>query len=193
MKASLYIALLHYPIQNRNGETVPTAVTNLDLHDISRTGRTYGAKAYYVVTPVEDQHGIVARILTYWKTESSKKYHPDRFEALSIVSLQRNFGEVLADITEREGGVRPEVVLTDARQRPNSVTYKDFREELWSPKREKPVLLVFGTGWGLAEEFYSHADRVLYPVFGPNGASGDYNHLSVRAAAGIILDRLFGR
>ncbi len=55
-------------------------------------------------------------------------------------------------------------------------------------KSGQPHLLVFGTAWGLAEPFISKADYVLEPI---SGAS-DYNHLSVRTAAGIILDRLLG-
>jgi hypothetical protein len=51
-----------------------------------------------------------------------------------------------------------------------------------------PHLLVFGTAWGLAEAFISEADYILEPITG----SPDYNHLSVRTAAGIILDRLLG-
>ncbi|MCP4687771.1 MAG: RNA methyltransferase, partial [Desulfobacterales bacterium] len=33
---NLHLALLHYPVVNKNGEPVASAVTNLDLHDISR-------------------------------------------------------------------------------------------------------------------------------------------------------------
>ncbi|HEY6838272.1 MAG TPA: RNA methyltransferase, partial [Geobacteraceae bacterium] len=53
---------------------------------------------------------------------------------------------------------------------------------------EQPYLLVFGTGWGLTEELFERADLVLRPIKGP----GSYNHLSVRSAAAIILDRLLG-
>ena len=52
----------------------------------------------------------------------------------------------------------------------------------------QPYLLIFGTGWGLTETVFSRADVVLEPVRGP----GSYNHLSVRSAVAIILDRLFG-
>jgi hypothetical protein len=52
-----------------------------------------------------------------------------------------------------------------------------------------PVLLLFGTGWGLTEEVLAAADRRLEPIQG----AGDFNHLSVRAACAITLDRLLGR
>jgi hypothetical protein len=50
-------------------------------------------------------------------------------------------------------------------------------------------LLIFGTAWGLPENFIAEADYILNPVIG----NTDYNHLSVRSAVAIILDRLFGR
>jgi hypothetical protein len=49
-------------------------------------------------------------------------------------------------------------------------------------------VLVFGTGWGLTEEVLGRADDLLEPILG----TGAYNHLSVRSAAAIILDRLRG-
>ena len=47
---------------------------------------------------------------------------------------------------------------------------------------------MLGTGWGLTDEIMSMADVTLEPILGPT----DYNHLSVRSAAAIILDRLRG-
>jgi hypothetical protein len=49
-----------------------------------------------------------------------------------------------------------------------------------------PELLLLGTGWGLAAEVLERVDDVLEPIAG----SGPYNHLSVRTAAAIVLDRL---
>ncbi len=42
----IYIGLVHHPVRNRHGETVATAVTNLDIHDIARAARTYGIRGY---------------------------------------------------------------------------------------------------------------------------------------------------
>lgn len=188
----VYIALLHFPMVNRNGQIVTTAVTNMDIHDISRSARTFGMKGYFIVTPIEDQQELVGRILSHWSTEKSRQYHPDRFEALSLLRLVRTFDEVKAAI-RAEQGQDPEVVLTDARPLPNSVSYAEYRRELSDPKREgKPVLVVFGTGWGISDVFYPEVHRILAPVYGPEGKEG-YNHLSVRSAVAIILDRLFGQ
>lgn len=35
--ANLYLGLVHYPIYNKNMQVIATAVTNFDIHDISRT------------------------------------------------------------------------------------------------------------------------------------------------------------
>lgn len=147
---------------------------------------------YFLVTPIEDQHEVVGRILQYWGSDSAKKHHPDRVEALSLVRLVRNFDEVKTAIRAVHG-IDPEVVLTDARPLPNSVSYSQYREELADPNRgNRPVVLVFGTGWGISDAFYPEVHRILAPVYGPKGKEG-YNHLSVRSAVAIILDRLFGQ
>ncbi len=191
MSAPVYIALLHYPMTNRKGEPITTAVTNLDIHDIARSARTFGMKGYFILTPIEMQHEVVGRILRHWRSSESQAYHPDRFEALSLVRLVRTFDEIKSSI-RAEHGEEPEVVLTDARPAPNSVSYAEYRNELTDPARKKPALVVFGTGWGVSEAFYPEVHRRLVPVHGPEGEEG-YNHLSVRSAVAIILDRLLGK
>ncbi len=164
----------------------------MDIHDISRSARTFGVKKYFLVTPIEDQHELVERILSHWRTEQSRQYHPDRVEALSLVRMVKSFEDVKAAI-RAECGEDPEVVLTDARPIPNSISYAEYRRELEDPCRlKKPVALVFGTGWGISDVFYPEVHRILAPVYGPEGVEG-YNHLSVRSAVAIILDRLFGQ
>ena len=193
MSAPVYVALLHYPMTNRMNETVTTAVTNMDLHDISRTCRTYEVRRYFVLTPLEPQHVVVGRILKHWSSEQSATYHPDRFSALSRIQMVRTFDEIRAQILS-DTGEQPEVVLTDAREVDKisrlRVSYEDYARELAGRDRTKPCLIVFGTGWGISEAFYSEVNRVLPPVYGPLGPEG-YNHLSVRSAVAIILDRLF--
>jgi len=51
-----------------------------------------------------------------------------------------------------------------------------------------PFLILLGTGWGLTDEILARSDYILEPIEGDS----DYNHLSVRSAAAIILDRLLG-
>ena len=175
-------------MRNRHGQVVTTAVTNMDIHDIARSCKTFGIKKYFLMTPIKVQHELVERILGHWRTEKSRLYHPDRFEAISLVGLAHSFQEVKDEI-EREEGEAPEVVLTTARVLPGAISYKSYRREV-SCGRKKPCLLVFGTGWGVAEEFYSEVHKILMPILGPGS---EYNHLSVRSAVAIILDRLFGK
>ena len=69
---------------------------------------------------------------------------------------------------------------------PNSVSYADLSSEIYSD--ENPYLLLFGTGWGLTDEIMNMSYKILNPIRGET----EYNHLSVRSAVSIILDRLFG-
>jgi hypothetical protein len=189
------MALLHHPMTNRKGEVVTTAVTNLDIHDIARSACTYGMKRYFILTPIAVQHELVGRILGHWQKPQSKEFHPDRFEALSLVKLVHQFSEIRSIIRE-ECGEDPEVVMTDARPLDDPkfsepMSYADYRRILEEPGRTRPALIVFGTGWGIEKSFYPEVDRILAPIYGFQGAEG-YNHLSVRAAVAIILDRLRG-
>ncbi len=144
---NLYLALAHYPVVNKRGEIIAAALTNLDLHDISRAAKTYGVKSFYVVTPLSDQQVLAKKIIAHWTGGAGAVYNPDRRSALELI--------------------------------------KEFRGILES---SMPHLLIFGTAWGLAESLISQADFVLEPIAGTTG----YNHLSVRCAAAIILDRLLG-
>jgi hypothetical protein len=174
----------------------------MDIHDISRTATTYGIQEYFLVTPVEDQRELVEEVLRYWRRPESQAYHPDRAQALSRVRAVRDFDEAKAAIRARHGQ-DPEVVLTDAQTRaalPKPLAYADYRRELEGrPETGAPVLLVFGTGWGVSDAFYPEVHRILAPVYGPEGGHAEtgmplgYNHLSVRAAVAVILDRLFGK
>lgn len=185
------VVLLHYPISNRAGETITTAVTNMDLHDISRSCRTYEVDHYYVVTPVKEQQELVGRILDHWKLPRSKEWHPDRYDALSRLQMVSYFEDVIADLKSRYSDLEIEVCMPDARTIPGQLGYQGTRER-WAQEPKSGVkVIVLGTGWGVAPEFYHHVQTYLAPIDGPLGREG-YNHLSVRAACAIILDRLFG-
>ena len=183
--ARLYLALIHHPVVNRRGETITSAVTNLDLHDISRAARTFGVRAVYCVTPLLDQRRLVGRLIGHWTGGYGASGNPDRRDALQLLSVTASLAEAIADVAGREKQ-RPKTVATCARRQPHSVSCERLREHL---SRGMPHLLLFGTAWGLAPEAIAEADAVLAPVEG----AGRYNHLSVRSAAAIILDRLAGR
>ncbi len=181
----VYCALLHYPVRDRDGQCVTTAVTNLDVHDIARSARTYGVERYYVVTPIEAQHLLVQRIIEHWSTGAGRRRIPERQVALALCQPVASLQQVLAELEAREGR-RPLLVATSARSEPGraSTSFSALRARLAT--EDEAFLILFGTGHGLADPVLAQADLLLEPIAGP----GDYNHLSVRAAAAIVLDRL---
>ena len=185
MAPALYIGLVHYPIYNKHEEIVATAITNFDIHDIARTARTYEVKQYFVIHHLESQISLTKEIVGHWQTGYGSQYNPDRREAFSILAFATDIREAAKVVAEREGS-DPYIVTTDARKYPNTISYPAMRTLLQSGQR--PVLLLFGTGWGIEKSVMEQFDYILEPIYGP----GEYNHLPVRAAAAIILDRLMG-
>ncbi|MDX2168882.1 MAG: RNA methyltransferase [Deltaproteobacteria bacterium] len=183
--ADLFLALLHHPVLDKNGQIVTSAVTNMDIHDIARSATTYGVRRFYVATPIRALRALSERILEHWEVGYGSTYNLTRSEALALVRIDTDLDGVLVAI-ERETGERPVLVVTSARSGPDRIGYEDLRRRLDDDRT--PYLLVFGTGWGLAPAIMERADLRLAPVLGPT----PYNHLSVRSAAAIILDRLRG-
>ncbi len=185
-RAPIYVGLVHYPVKDREGKIVTTAVTNLDVHDISRSSRTYGLAGYYVITPIEAQRALVEKILEHWVEGSGKRRVPERGVALSLAEPCESIEAALAAI-EAKHGQKPRIAVTAARL-PGGLGATTFREVRAEMAREnRPWLLLFGTGHGLAPDVLERAELALPPI-----RPGSYNHLSVRAACAIILDRLFG-
>jgi len=182
--SNLYVALTHYPVVNKKGNVIASALTNLDLHDISRAAKTYGLKSFFVVTPLEDQKALAERIISHWTNGYGATYNPHRRSALELIRIRDSLSAVYREI-EAEQNNYPITVATCARKYPTSISHQKLRAML---DNGKPYVLILGTAWGLAEEFISLADYVLEPIAG----STDYNHLSVRSAAAIIFDRLLG-
>lgn len=180
----LYIALIHYPVYNNRFKIITTAFTNLDVHDIARSSVTYGVKTFYLVQPNMEQQKLVNRVLKHWTEGEGAGFNKSRSEALNLVALRNNLEDVVAEIEEIEGE-KPVTIVTDARSADNMIGFEDLRELIIS-EEQKPYLLLLGTGWGLAQEVMKSADYRLKPVSGYT----NYNHLSVRSAAAIILDRL---
>ncbi len=182
--ASVTVALIHHPVVDKNGETIAAAVTALDLHDIARAAKTYGIGAFYVVTPLKDQQELVRRITSHWTNGAGAQYNPDRRQALEMIRIKPSLESVLEELSQN-GAQRPKVVVTSARMEHSSLNYGNLRS---LPATHGPVLLLFGTAWGMADEVIEAADFRLAPITG----GGDYNHLSVRSAVSIILDRMLG-
>jgi len=171
---------------NKHGQVVTTAVANMDIHDIARAARTYGIARYYIVTPLAAQRDLVQTVLDHWRQGYGAAYNPSRREAFGRISVRETLEDVLREIAERSGS-KPRTVVTGAALDRKLISCRDLRVMLAAD--ERPILLIFGTGWGLAASVIARADCCLAPV---RGAAGDYNHLSVRSAVAVVLDRLYG-
>ena len=180
----LYTGLVHYPVYNKNREKIASAVTNLDLHDISRLSRTYGVKKFFVVTPLTDQQEFTESLINHWKSGFGASYNVDRKEAIEVIEITASIEAAVNKIADIEGE-RPVTIATCASAVTDSITFSKAKEIINS---DKAVFLLFGTAWGLHEDALNNTDFVLKAIEG----NSDYNHLSVRAAAGIIIDRLTG-
>ncbi|OGC11864.1 hypothetical protein A3K48_05180 [candidate division WOR-1 bacterium RIFOXYA12_FULL_52_29] len=182
--SKLYLALLHHPVYNKRKEVVTTCITGFDLHDIARSAVTFGIKKYFVVNPLPTQRSFAQRIFEFWMDEGSREFNWTRAEAFQLIRITDTLESVIAEITEVEGQ-RPKVIATSAKPR-GTIKFESLRQEL--KEKDGAYLLLFGTGWGMADEAFEGVDGVLDPIVGPT----EYNHLSVRSAVAIILDRLLG-
>ena len=177
------VALVHYPILDRAGSTVTTSVTNLDIHDIARSAFTYGVEQFFIVHPVDAQRELVRRITSHWTLGTGKDRIPDREHPMRIVKVVESLAYAQESMSERAI-----IWTTSAKPSGKELAISRAKEEL---KRDgPPILLVFGTGWGLASSVHEKATATLTPIYSPR--DDGYNHLSVRAAAAIYFDRLLG-
>ncbi len=182
---NLSIALVHHPVIIEGKNSGTSSLTNLDIHDIARISRTYGLGKYYIITPLKDQQEMLDGILRHWIHGSAKR-HSDRAEALRLIHTVDDIAQAIEHITQRTG-IRPQVWGSSAKwpNKKQSIVPLNFakaREVLL----HEPALLLLGTGHGLAPEVLAACDAFLPPL----RFISDYNHLSVRAAAAILIDRI---
>ncbi len=182
--STLHIGLVHYPVLGKDGAVVTSAITNLDIHDIARTAKTYAAASYELVHPIAEQRALVERICDHWTEGSSARRIPRRKEALALARTAVSLDEVYTRLGGREN---IDVWVTAARAQGETLSFPDARVRFATA--QKPVLILFGTSWGLTPEVVAAADVGLEPI---RGRSDDFYHLSVRAAVAIILDRVCG-
>jgi len=176
---NISVALVHYPVYNKKKEIVASSITNLDIHDIARCARTYGLKKYYVIHPQLSQREFASDMISFWKEGYGKEYNEDRRIAVEIVEIVKDLKEIESKFGKHK------LIVTTAQERNEGIDIHSLAQEI-SSNPEENYLLLFGTGWGMSEEIFQLADYTLKPLTG----AGDYNHLSVRSAAAIIIDRL---
>ncbi len=179
--SALYIALVHHPVLNKAEKVVTTSISNLDIHDIARAAMTYGVKAYYIVHAEPGQKALLESIRSFWQNEDLP-YNPMRSQALKKIRQSDSIETTINDITNQEA-MRPIIVTTTARTLHDQISYRYLK---LLTQKEKPVLIIFGTGYGLCDEVHQAADHILAPIEGVEG----YNHLSVRSAVSVVLDRI---
>lgn len=182
-----YVALCHADVLiGEQKQPGTTSVTSIDIHDIARSCKTYGVKQYWLVTPLVDQQKIVRKFLNFWESDIGATYNAQRQKAIAAVALEASIDKVIENIAQKEGK-QPLLVATSARQVDHDRAVSFFEQsKVW--QHERPVLLLLGTGKGLTPEIMSRCDYLLDPIEGFT----DFNHLSVRSAAAIILDRWLG-
>ncbi len=174
-------ALVHHPVHDRSRAVVTSAITNLDLHDIARSSHTYGLSDLFIVHPIAAQRLLAERVREHWISGSGARRIPDRTPAISILRVVPALDDALLAL-----GPGTELWVTSASGTGQLLDFPRARAAL--EVDGAPVLIVFGTGWGLGDAVTARATVRLSSIQGrrPDG----YNHLSVRAAAAIIFDRL---
>lgn len=184
-RSRVYIALLHYPMYNKRMDVITTSVTNLDLHDIARIARTYDVDGFFVVHPSENQHRLIREITGFWQEGFGGSYNPDRKEAFDLLKLVHTLEEAV-EMAVQESGLPVAMVATDARVQPKTISFRQLKQDIHN--EEKAYLILFGTGWGMHQDLLQMCQHILEPI----EAGRSYNHLSVRSAVAIVLDRLLG-
>jgi len=184
--SDLFLALIHHPVVDRNGRIVTSAITSLDIHDIARSAHTYDVKRAYIVHPIAEQRDFAATVIDHWRFDFGRVFDGRRREALETIKIVDTLDDAIVDASA-VAGVRPSIVHTSARTSGGMMT-AELRQKM-EASDAPPVMILLGTDFGLAPSVIERADIVLNAILGP----GDYNHLSVRAAVSIILDRLRGR
>jgi hypothetical protein len=177
------VALVHHPVYDKHHHVVATALTNLDLHDIARSALTFGLESFFIVHPVAAQRELAERIAAHWTGAEGAERNDFRRQAVARVEVVATLPDAAARLGERHGE-KPLLVATAARAGDHCARFAAVRAR----GDQQPLLIVLGTGWGLTDELIATCDLRLEPIRGRNG----YNHLSVRSACAIILDRLYG-
>ncbi|MGE0207280.1 MAG: tRNA (guanosine(37)-N1)-methyltransferase TrmD [Candidatus Babeliales bacterium] len=180
-----YAALMHSDVVLGPEQVGASSVTSIDIHDGSRSCKTYGLKNYFIVTPLKDQQAIVRTLLDFWHGSQGQDYNPSRAKAVKQVELVSTLDEVLAAIEKKEGK-KPLLIATSAKRTDGRLVHYFDQEKVWAQSR--PILLLFGTAKGLSKAVLDRCDYILGPIEG----FSDFNHLSVRSAMAVVLDRWLG-
>ncbi|MBC8072045.1 MAG: RNA methyltransferase [Deltaproteobacteria bacterium] len=176
----LSIALLHHPVLNRIGEEITSTVDHFDVMDGSRLTLTYGVQRFFVVNQVPAQQALVERLIRHGTAGDGREARGEFARTLWAPDLA-----TAVELETRALGRRPSLVATTAASSADAVGFVTLRERL---RHGEPMLVLFGKAWGLSASALGSADVRLAPIEAGTG----FNHLSVRSAMAIIVDRLLG-
>lgn len=182
VSGNIYIGLVHYPVLGKNKKSIAVSLTNLDIHDIARCTCTYGLGGYYITTPIQAQQELCNTIVEHWREGLGAQHNKARSKAMECVYVVDTIEEAIESLRQSTG-TAPFVIATSASAIP-TLSYCDVRDIA----KERVILILFGTSHGLAPEVYTLVDGILPPI----RYVGGYNHLSVRSAVSITIDRILG-
>jgi hypothetical protein len=183
----LNVVLLHDDMLNKEGKKVTTSLTMIDTHDIARSSRTYGVTDFFVAHSSSALRRLAKTLKSHWDHGAGATYNPKRKMALETAKIVSSLDEAISLIDSRTGKL-PKLIATSAVRSQERISYNEMRKIIHENPTQ-PYLVMFGTGWGMIDELIERADYYLDPIEGPV----EYNHLSVRSACAIILDRLTGK
>jgi tRNA (guanine37-N1)-methyltransferase len=175
----LDVALVHHPVVDRTGQVITATIDHFDVFDASRLSLTYPIGTVFVVNPEPSQRALAERLIKHG-TDAHRA--EDRRGVMHKTTWVPDLQGAIEAIRARDGR-RPRVIATSARPQPNAIGFAELRAEL---SRGEPHLLLVGKASGLAQEALDGADLRLCPIDAGTG----YNHLSVRSALAIMIDRL---
>jgi hypothetical protein len=170
-------------VYNKEGKIVTTAIANMDIHDIARLAKTYRAQGFYIVNPILEQRNLAQEIISHWREGYGANYNKFRQAAFELIRIKERLLDVLSDIAQESVCV-PRTIVTGASFEGDLLKFTELREMLHNSNLT--YVLIFGTGSGIAAEVVNTADYRLEPIRG----QGNYNHLAVRSAVAIVLDRV---
>ena len=179
MEPKVTVALIHHPVLDRRGEEITSTVDHFDVMDGSRLSLTYPIWRFYVVNHVPAQRALVERLIEHGNKAASRDEARGSF---SKTIWAPDLDTVIAE-HEDELGQPPTVVATSAKASARSIGAPALRRRIAGGE---PILLLFGKAWGLAPCLLDSTPLRLRPVDGGTG----FNHLSVRSAMAIVIDRL---
>lgn len=172
--SNIAIALVHYPVLNRHGETSATAITSIDVHDFARSCAFYDIAPVYLVHPAAGMQALIRDMTDYYLSGAGGEKNPARREVLSSIRCVNSVQNIIDEQNYQlwyTSATPPECNRIDP-----SILLETKGNHL----------IVFGTGWGLDVKNMPKENGWLSPIEGV----GKVRHLSVRAALAIYLDRL---